>query len=236
MRNLPALLLKLEKSTTKNGHPVWNLSGETRAYKEAIKKAKGIWYGPRRLWSFYGTDDPADTIAKAIEDTYQHPSMVPWLHQQAKQERQAQAPDTTQVPMDKDEVDWFTNSLPLDIDTLEKKMADQLGDIKRIETQIETKKNSLGQELTMEQLGVRKKALVKANQQYKIMQDKHAFMKELAANKKESKADPSQQVAEWVDGEAGGGNIHYAGGFVGGSQKGVRGNHRRRCFYMERRF
>ena len=71
---LASIMLKLEKSTTKNGHPVWNLSGDTWAYKEAIKKAKGIWDGPRRLWSFYGTDDPADMIAKAIEDTYQHPS------------------------------------------------------------------------------------------------------------------------------------------------------------------
>ena len=80
----------------------------------------------------------------------------------------------------------------------------------------------------MEQLGVRKKALVKANLQYKIMQDKHAIMKELAANKKESKADSSQQVAEWVAGEAGRWEHPLRGRIlVRGSQKGVRGNHRR---------
>ena len=70
--------LTLVKTTTKHGHPVWNLGGNTRNYKDAIKKARGQWYGPKKIWSFYGTEDPAEKIIKAIDDMYDHPDMTPW--------------------------------------------------------------------------------------------------------------------------------------------------------------
>lgn|GEM_PF-140677 len=81
---LKSVELTLVKTTTKNGHPVWNLGGNTRAYKDAIKKAKGIWYGPKKSWSFYGTEDPAEKIIAAIDAEYDHWSLTPWKSKKAE--------------------------------------------------------------------------------------------------------------------------------------------------------
>jgi hypothetical protein len=89
---LKSVGLTLVKTTTKNGHPVWNLGGNTRNYKDAIKKAKGIWYGPKKVWSFYGTEDPTEKIIKAFDTMYSHPDMVPW---QSKKGEQGKSPLTT---------------------------------------------------------------------------------------------------------------------------------------------
>jgi hypothetical protein len=89
---LKSVGLTLVKTTTKNGHPVWNLGGNTRNYKDAIKKAKGIWYGPKKVWSFYGTEDPAEKIIKAFDAMYSHPDTVPW---QSKKGEQGKSPLTT---------------------------------------------------------------------------------------------------------------------------------------------
>jgi hypothetical protein len=82
---LKSVGLTLVKTTTKNGHPTWNLGGNTRNYKNAIKKARGIWYGPKKVWSFYGTEDPAEKIIKAFDDMYSHPDMVPWQSKKGEQ-------------------------------------------------------------------------------------------------------------------------------------------------------
>ena len=89
---LKSVGLTLVKTTTKNGHPVWNLGGNTRNYKDAIKKARGIWYGPKKVWSFYGTEDPAEKITKAFDAMYSHPDMVPW---QSKKGGTEKSPLTT---------------------------------------------------------------------------------------------------------------------------------------------
>lgn len=81
---LKSIELTLVKTTTKHGHPVWNLTGNTRAYKDAIKKAKGIWYGPKKAWSFYGTEDPAEKIIAAIDAEYDHWSLTPWKSKKAE--------------------------------------------------------------------------------------------------------------------------------------------------------
>ncbi len=41
------------KTTTKNGTPVWELTGQTFDHKDAIRSAGGRWYGPKKAWSVY---------------------------------------------------------------------------------------------------------------------------------------------------------------------------------------
>lgn len=54
------------KTTTKNGKPVWEVSGNTKPYAEEMKKAGGRWYGPKKVWSFYGEEDPTARILEAL--------------------------------------------------------------------------------------------------------------------------------------------------------------------------
>ena len=58
--------LDVVKTTTNNGKPVWNVSGNTRQHAEEIRKAGGRWYGPKKVWSFYGDEDPSDKIARRL--------------------------------------------------------------------------------------------------------------------------------------------------------------------------
>lgn len=61
--------LNMKQTSTKNGKPVWELSGTKKEDTEAIsaiKKAGGRWYGPKRVWSFYGEEDPSTKILEAM--------------------------------------------------------------------------------------------------------------------------------------------------------------------------
>jgi hypothetical protein len=58
--------LKIIKTTTNNGNPVWEVSGDTTTHKAALKEAGGRWYGAKKVWSFYGAQDPTDRILSEI--------------------------------------------------------------------------------------------------------------------------------------------------------------------------
>lgn len=57
--------LRVKKSRTKNGKEVWEVSGYTKEHKEIFKKLGGKWYGPKKVWSFYG-EDPTAKIAQVL--------------------------------------------------------------------------------------------------------------------------------------------------------------------------
>lgn len=63
--SLEALGLTVTKSTTNTGKTVWNVSGNTREHMDAIKKAGGRWYGPKKVWSFYNSD-PTPALQEAL--------------------------------------------------------------------------------------------------------------------------------------------------------------------------
>jgi len=73
--------LSLRKTTTKNGKAVWELTGETRKYMDGIKRAGGRWYGPKKAWSFYQEETPAQHIFDTLDKFYTHPDMTPWKKQ-----------------------------------------------------------------------------------------------------------------------------------------------------------
>lgn len=58
----------VEKSTTKNGKPVWEVTGNTFPHKTLLKDMGGRWYGPKKAWSFYDAD-PTQKIAEALAGT-----------------------------------------------------------------------------------------------------------------------------------------------------------------------
>lgn len=58
----------VKQSETKNGKQVWEVTGETFPYKDAIKAAGGRWYGPKKAWSFYD-GDPTEALANEIGET-----------------------------------------------------------------------------------------------------------------------------------------------------------------------
>ena len=58
--------LNIERTVTKNNKPVWNVSGETKTHKDALKGAGGRWFGPAKVWSFYGEADPTAKILEAL--------------------------------------------------------------------------------------------------------------------------------------------------------------------------
>ncbi len=58
---LKAAGLKVTKTTTKNGKPVWEVGGNTREHSDMLKRLGGRWYGPKKVWSFYN-DDPTPAI------------------------------------------------------------------------------------------------------------------------------------------------------------------------------
>lgn len=62
---LKAAGLVVTKGTTNNGKPVWEVSGNTKAHMDIIKRAGGRWYGPKKVWSFY-TADPSAAIAAKL--------------------------------------------------------------------------------------------------------------------------------------------------------------------------
>ena len=77
--------MKLVKTTTKGGAPVWNLSGETKKHSRLLGKsgAGGTWYGPKRVWSFYGDEDPTEKILAALPKT----DVIPKAEDVAKPEK-----------------------------------------------------------------------------------------------------------------------------------------------------
>jgi hypothetical protein len=58
--------LHIEKTKTARGNPVWEVSGNTHQHKDALKKAGGKWYGAKRVWSFYGDNDPTGTLLDVL--------------------------------------------------------------------------------------------------------------------------------------------------------------------------
>lgn len=62
--------LLVTETETRGGTPVWEVTGNTREFKDILgaKSRGGIggkWYGPKKAWSFYGVD-PTEALAAAI--------------------------------------------------------------------------------------------------------------------------------------------------------------------------
>lgn len=59
--------LTVEKTRTKNGNPVWEITGEnTRKYKDYLKRAGARWYKFKKAWSFYQEEDPTAKILESL--------------------------------------------------------------------------------------------------------------------------------------------------------------------------
>lgn len=54
--------LTIKKGVTNNGKPVWEVTGETKQYKDYFNKMGARWYGPKKSWSFYTEEDPTAKI------------------------------------------------------------------------------------------------------------------------------------------------------------------------------
>jgi predicted RNA methylase len=54
--------LSIAKGTTKTGKTVWEVTGDTKTYKDYLSKLGARWYGPKKSWSFYTEEDPAAKI------------------------------------------------------------------------------------------------------------------------------------------------------------------------------
>ncbi|MEW5736956.1 MAG: DEAD/DEAH box helicase family protein, partial [Thermodesulfobacteriota bacterium] len=52
--------LKVSRTVTIAGKPVWEVTGNTREHKDALKALGARWYGPRKAWSF--NSDPTERI------------------------------------------------------------------------------------------------------------------------------------------------------------------------------
>lgn len=61
---LKAAGLKLKQATTPNGSTVWEVSGNTMQHKDMLKALGGRWYGPKKVWSFYGSDPTSKIEAR----------------------------------------------------------------------------------------------------------------------------------------------------------------------------
>ena len=62
--------LTIQKATTKNGNPVWELKGVKKDDTDMInvmKRFRARWYGPKKSWSFYQEEDPTPKILAEIE-------------------------------------------------------------------------------------------------------------------------------------------------------------------------
>jgi len=57
--------LTVTKTTTKNGKPVWEVGGNTKAHADLLKRIGGRWYGPKKVWSFYN-DDPTKALTEKL--------------------------------------------------------------------------------------------------------------------------------------------------------------------------
>ncbi|MFP4630202.1 MAG: hypothetical protein ACLFMQ_05685, partial [Desulfohalobiaceae bacterium] len=57
--------LKVNKTTTNRGKPVWQVSGNTYEHKDLLKRLGGRFYKPKKAWSFFD-GDPTQRIARAI--------------------------------------------------------------------------------------------------------------------------------------------------------------------------
>lgn len=64
---LPAYGLTITKTKTKAGNIAWEVTGNTKEHKEALKSSRARWYGPKKAWTFYGEDDPAGKVLAALE-------------------------------------------------------------------------------------------------------------------------------------------------------------------------
>ncbi len=64
-QSLADLGLVVTKGATNTGKTVWNVSGNTKAHSETIKRAGGRWYGPKKVWSFYN-GDPTAQLQEAL--------------------------------------------------------------------------------------------------------------------------------------------------------------------------
>ncbi|MHB8122580.1 MAG: methyltransferase [Desulfuromonadaceae bacterium] len=58
--------LKITKGTTKSGKTVWEVTGNTKEYKDALGRAGGRWFGPKKSWSYYGDADPTERILSKL--------------------------------------------------------------------------------------------------------------------------------------------------------------------------
>ncbi|HOJ04097.1 MAG TPA: strawberry notch family protein [Bacteroidota bacterium] len=67
-RVLAAAGLKVTATTTNNGKPVWEVSGNTKTHLDHMKALRGRWYGPKKVWSFYAAD-PSIDLAKRLDPT-----------------------------------------------------------------------------------------------------------------------------------------------------------------------
>ncbi len=66
---LAAYGLKAEKTTTARGNPVWEVTGSTAKYRDALKAAGGRAFKRDNawVWSFYGETDPTEKIVAEIK-------------------------------------------------------------------------------------------------------------------------------------------------------------------------
>lgn len=58
--------LRIVKTTTKKGTPVWELKGDTKPYAATFRRLKARWYGPKKVWSFFTEEDPTPKILAAL--------------------------------------------------------------------------------------------------------------------------------------------------------------------------
>lgn len=61
--------LVIRETTTKNGKPVWEVTGNTKEHKDMLKRLGARWYGPKKSWSFYKGDPTADIARELAPDT-----------------------------------------------------------------------------------------------------------------------------------------------------------------------
>ncbi|NMD39091.1 MAG: DEAD/DEAH box helicase family protein, partial [Christensenellaceae bacterium] len=64
-KTLSSYGLKISKTKTARGNPVWEVTGNTFDHKDALKAAGGRYYG-KSIWSFYGDEDPTSRILDTL--------------------------------------------------------------------------------------------------------------------------------------------------------------------------
>ncbi len=67
MPTLARLGIKVTPTITANGKAAWEVSGKTFEHKDAIKRAGGKWYGPKKVWTFYD-GDPTEELSQALDN------------------------------------------------------------------------------------------------------------------------------------------------------------------------
>ncbi|MEW5733437.1 MAG: DEAD/DEAH box helicase family protein, partial [Thermodesulfobacteriota bacterium] len=64
--------LKVSRTVTIAGKPVWEVTGNTREHKDSLKALGARWYGPRKAWSF--SSDPTQRILAKLAGAAEGPA------------------------------------------------------------------------------------------------------------------------------------------------------------------